>query len=264
MQHALSRKVVRTLLAFPVFFLSPLLCAAALSEEPPAGLRHERLRFHDHDYDVVSVDLKKARLELFWKDKHGCPFNNFEGLRSSLESEGRQLLFATNSGIYARDNTPLGLHVENKHELRRLNTTKSFGRGNFSLKPNGVFYVDDAGAHVLTTEAYQAAAPTPELAVQSGPMLVIKGELHPRFQPDATSRHIRNGVGVRGLHEVVFVISRVPVNFHEFASLFREQLGCPDALYLDGTLSGMYAPFAGRQDSGLHYVGMLAVTAPKE
>jgi uncharacterized protein YigE (DUF2233 family) len=30
------------------------------------------------------------------------------------------------------------------------------------------------------------------------------------------------------------------VNFHDFARLFRDELGTPDALYLDGSVSRLY------------------------
>jgi hypothetical protein len=79
-------------------------------------------------------------------------------------------------------------------------------------------------------------------AMQSGPILVTNGRIHPRFIPGYHSRHIRNGVGVDGDGRVVFAISNQPVNFHDFATLFRDALDCPDALYLDGSISEMYAP----------------------
>ena len=41
-------------------------------------------------------------------------------------------------------------------------------------------------------------------------------------------------------NRVVFAISSEPVNFHEFASLFRDSLGCANALFLDGTISSLY------------------------
>lgn len=37
----------------------------------------------------------------------------------------------------------------------------------------------------------------------------------------------------------MFAIAQEPVNFHEFATHFRDALRCPDALYLDGTISSV-------------------------
>ena len=59
---------------------------------------------------------------------------------------------------------------------------------------------------------------------------------------------IRNGVGVRG-GEALFAISDQPVSFGRFARFFRDGLGCPDALYLDGAVSSLWAPAMGRQDT---------------
>ncbi|HBS32708.1 MAG TPA: hypothetical protein DEA40_13365, partial [Parvularcula sp.] len=83
-------------------------------------------------------------------------------------------------------------------------------------------------------------------ATQSGPMLVIGGAIHPKFLPEGTSRKRRNGVGVRADGTLVFAISDTPVTFHEFASYFRDALNCPDALYLDGAISRIFAPEIGR------------------
>lgn len=74
------------------------------------------------------------------------------------------------------------------------------------------------------------------------------------------SRLLRNGVGVSSVHTVVFVISEVPMNFHEFASLFRDKLGCPNGLYLDGVVSSLYAPSLKRNDFRMVLGPIIAVT----
>ena len=48
-----------------------------------------------------------------------------------------------------------------------------------------------------------------------------------------------------------FAISDVPVTFHDFASLFRDRLDTPDALFLDGQVSRLYAPAISRDEPGL-------------
>ena len=50
----------------------------------------------------------------------------------------------------------------------------------------------------------------------------------------------RSGVCARKPDEAVFAVSTALVNFHEFARLFRDKLGCRNALYLDGTLPQVY------------------------
>ena len=91
-------------------------------------------------------------------------------------------------------------------------------------------------------------------------MLVIDGELHPRFIRDSDSLNIRNGVGVDPSGERVFmVISDQAVNFHHFARFFRDHLGTPNALYFDGRISRLHAPDIGRSDLGFPVGPILGV-----
>jgi len=93
-----------------------------------------------------------------------------------------------------------------------------------------------------------------ELATQSGPMLLTRGSVHPAFRPGSSSRLLRNGVGIVSREVAVFAISDEPVNFHEFALLFRDTLGCRDALYFDGNISSLHSLQLGRSDA-LHPLG---------
>ena len=107
-------------------------------------------------------------------------------------------------------------------------------------------------AGVSVSEAYLEAGIDPDFATQSGPMLVIDGDIHPSINADGTSRKRRNGVGVSEDGETVyFAISDGAVTFHEFASLFRDRLDAPNALFLDGQVSRLYAPMIGRNEPGL-------------
>jgi len=58
------------------------------------------------------------------------------------------------------------------------------------------------------------------------------------------------------------------VSFHAFAALFRDELGCRDALYLDGTLSRFWTPSGGYAGAAAvlvkPYAGMFAVFAAGE
>src|SRR5437764_12417933 len=145
-----------------------------------------------------------------------------------------------NAGMYDTSLKPVGLYVEDGHEVTRLN--RRSGPGNFHMKPNGVFFTAGESAGVLETEAYMRARPPAELATQSGPMLVIDGSIHPKFSPDGTSLKRRNGAGIVDEHTAVFAISDTPVNFHSFARLFRDALHSRNALLFDGTVSSLYSP----------------------
>jgi uncharacterized protein YigE (DUF2233 family) len=218
------------------------------------------LTFRGATYVVLRVDLRAARIRMLWKDSGGVPY-------SSLDQAYRQnedLLALTNAGIYARNHTPEGLHVEGGLTLSPLNPNN--GDGNFYLKPNGVFYVADGSAGIVATEKLDSpGGPTGvREATQSGPLLVIDGEVNQSLNPDTQSLYVRNGVGVSSPGEVYIVISEGGVNLHDFASVFKEQLHCRDALYLDGCVSHIYLPARGvyvpgrRQcDKGL--VGLLGV-----
>jgi uncharacterized protein YigE (DUF2233 family) len=207
------------------------------------GMRDRNVQFEQIDFHVVGIDLRRHPLTLHWRDPgSGHAFASIDALKTWGERRGRHLLFAANAGIYAASGAPLGLYVERGKTLVPLNTAHGNPRsGNFSLLPNGVFAIDAAGhASVRTTAAFDAAGAHPQWATQSGPMLVIDGALNPQFIADSDSVKWRSGVCAPTPDRVVFAISEAPVNFHTFARLFRDKLGCRDALYLDGTISQLY------------------------
>jgi uncharacterized protein YigE (DUF2233 family) len=221
------------------------------------------LYHHDQEFFVRTIDPRTEQIELFWQDPSGQRFGAFRRLRDTLASQGRTLKFAMNAGIFGVDFAPLGLHIENGRILHPLNLGKG-GRGNFYLKPNGVFYIADKKPAVVDARTYPKLKVKPTIATQSGPALVLKGTIHPAFREDSSNRHYRNGVGVTHDGKVVFAISQTLVTFYEFATLFRDVLGCDEALYLDGALSAVYAPDRDQNFLGGDFVGMLAVTAEEK
>src|SRR5581483_11639603 len=201
----------------------------------------ELIRHREQDFFVHIVDPRTEQVELFWQDPSGQRFGSFQRLRDALAIQKRELTFAMNAGIFGVNYAPLGLHIENGRTLHALNLGGG-GRGNFYLKPNGVFYIADRKPAIVDTKTYTTLRVRPTLATQSGPLLVVKGVLHSAFREASVNRHFRNGVGVTRDGNIVFAISQGLVTFYEFATLFRDVLGCDDALYLDGGLSAVYAP----------------------
>jgi prepilin-type processing-associated H-X9-DG protein len=195
---------------------------------------------------VCEFDLAKDHLALFNLDSTGQPLASFTAIDVALAGEGKRLNFAMNAGMFDQNLKPIGYYVENGVQAKKLNRRN--GPGNFHMKPNGVFYMADGKAGVMETEAYSALKVTPEFATQSGPMLVIDGALHPAFSETGTSYKLRNGVGVVDETHVVFAISEGGVNFYEFASLFRDQLKCANALFFDGSVSSLYSAELSRND----------------
>src|SRR6202030_2276554 len=79
--------------------------------------------------------------------------------------------------------------------------------GNFHMRPNGVFYLTGEVAGILETRSFIKQKPQVDFATQSGPMLVIDGEVNARFVRYGGSRKYRVGVGSRDRNSVVFAIS---------------------------------------------------------
>jgi uncharacterized protein YigE (DUF2233 family) len=202
--------------------------------------------FEGSRYTVCSFDLRETEVRMFWRDPDGKPFLSFSKLADELAAEGLTLTFAMNGGMFHEDHSPVGLFIEGGEELKSANTRR--GPGNFHMKPNGVFYIDGKRAGVMETEAFLAKRPRAKYATQSGPMLVINRKIHPRFVGNSDSLKRRNGVGVTDANHVHFVISEGTVNFHSFARFFRDRLGCANALFLDGSISGLYVPELKRDD----------------
>lgn len=215
-------------------------------------------RFQDISATVCRVDLRRHTLRMFHTDEKDRPLKYFSGVNRLLESTHERLVFAMNAGMYHNDFSAVGLLVIDGRQRQPLNLDSA--PGNFFLKPNGVFLVSTAGARVIESSLYPLVQEDVLLATQSGPMLVIDGALHPAIRSDSTSRNIRNGVGVLSPHEVVFVISEEAVTFHEFAVLFRNGLGCKDALFLDATVSSLHSLTLGRNDVRASLGPIIAVT----
>jgi prepilin-type processing-associated H-X9-DG protein len=203
------------------------------------------VHYADSTFVVCTVDLRQYEVRLFWRGPDAEVLGSFDRLKDT--PEGSRLAVAMNAGMYHEDRSPVGLYVENGKELKVANTRN--GPGNFHLKPNGIFYVKGRQAGVLETGIYLKRKIRPDFATQSGPMLVINGQIHPQFSEQSTSRKIRNGVGVKGQGTVVFAISDDPVTFSTFARLFRDELGCANALFLDGSVSSIYVPSLQRMDT---------------
>ncbi len=225
-----------------------LVAAALLTPQAASAVTCRDLSFEGTSYTVCEVAPASEDLRLFLRGDNGEILGQFTDISRTLDS-GQTLAFAMNAGMYHPDRRPVGYYVENGQRETRLLTSAS--SGNFGLLPNGIFCIRDGRADVIETLRFADTAPTCTYATQSGPMLVIDGALHPRFLPDSTSRHTRNGVGTSADGKrALFAISNTPVTFYQFARLFRDRLNTPNALYLDGRISRLHAPQLNRSDSG--------------
>ena len=206
------------------------------------------------------VDLKKQNLKFYWKDDNNQPFKSLQSLKNWLDKNGQKLIFAMNAGMYKTDNSPLGLFIEASKIVTPLNTRS--GKGNFYLKPNGVFYITtDNIANICTTEKFKANSKI-KYATQSGPMLISNGQIHSAFKKGSVNLNIRNGVGVLPDGTVMFAMSKMVISFYDFAVYFKKA-GCKNALYLDGSISRTYLPAQNWVQTGGNFGVIIGETSIK-
>jgi len=186
-----------------------------------------------------TVDIKSQDLQFYWRDDSAKIFKSILNLKTWLDSKHKTLVFAMNGGMFKQDNSPQGLFIQEQATLSPLDT--STGNGNFYIKPNGVFYITTDNQAVICKTTDFSDNGKIKFATQSGPMLVIDGEIRSAFKQGSSNLNIRNGVGILPDNKVVFAMSKEQINFYDFANYFRD-LGCKNALYLDGFVSRTYLP----------------------
>lgn len=240
--------------------LLPLFGILPLQAEEPAV--PEKKIIDGVDYHILKVAPQRVRI--LWKDDAGKALRTFPAAAAYLEKKGAPAQVLMNGGIFEPGGVPSGLMVQDGKQLSPLN--RKDGEGNFYLKPNGVFLLGPAGATVIDADQYPPQGVQVQHAVQSGPLLLANGKIHPKFNPESKWRLTRNGVGVNKQGEVVFAMTdfhskKLPTLF-EFAELFQS-LGCDDALFLDGDISQMRSREELNQRSN-QFGSIIAVVAAME
>lgn len=185
------------------------------------------------------VDLASSDITFYWKNDSGKIIKSLQNLKTFVENKNLELLFAVNGGMYNANNNPQGLFITDFETLNPIDT--SSGSGNFYLKPNGIFYITTDNTPVICKTEDFVNNGHIKYATQSGPMLIIDGQIHPELKEGSTNLHIRNGVGVLPDNRIVFAMSKSKINFYDLAMYFKS-LGCKNALYLDGYVSRTYLP----------------------
>lgn len=226
----------------------------------------QQLRFKGKSYRVYRVNLDSQQIDFEWKNSKGRPLMSLSRLIRMKQAQQEEVVFATNGGIFNPQLQPVGLYIEKGRELRQLNLKK--GRGNFFMKPNGVFYINDRQeAGILNSVAYSKLDTSKNKfsnALQSGPLLLENGKIHPAFNEGSPNEAVRSGVGILDEKHLFFVLSQARVNLFDFTTLFRDKLKCKSALYLDGTISTMFV--SGDQPPADHYSygAMIVETRPMQ
>ena len=221
----------------------------------------QRQKSVDDRFVSYIVDTKRQDIKLYWKNEKQENFKSILNLKNWLDKHHKQLLFAMNAGMYKQDNSPQGLFIENQKSISLLDTTN--GNGNFYLKPNGVFYitVDNLPAICTTTNFIDNGKV--KYATQSGPMLVIDGQIHSAFKKGSTNLNIRNGVGILPDNTIIFAMSKMEINFYDLADYFKK-MGCNNALYLDGLVSRTYLPKENWTQTDGNFGVIIGVTTNKK
>ncbi|PID66723.1 MAG: hypothetical protein CR975_01440 [Gammaproteobacteria bacterium] len=237
---------------------------AAVLTPPPAAAAPVTKSWSVNQHNFRAVAVSPAQISLHWKNRKGQPYHSFGALKSDLQRQGKAVLTLMNAGIYGKNDQPAGLHIEAGQVLHPLNTQR--GKGNFHLRPNGVFFITQKNqARIVSTAAYRQRYANKHrgirLATQSGPMLLINGKINRRFIASAVSPYQRNAVCTSKKNKVWFLItdSYTKTNLYTFAKAAK-RLGCYQALYLDGSISKLYQRGVNSTFHFGHYVGILAVS----
>ncbi len=224
------------------------ICEPIVFEDSP--FTHCTAQPGDH---AIAMDLSS--------DETDEPYRSLGALSRSLGEQEERLVLAMNGGMFDSEGRPIGYYVEDGMRLTVLNENE--GPGNFHLLPNGVFFSETASGPWRVWETGRFAdeiVDRPQFATQSGPMLVINGELHPAIDIDGDSRKIRNAVGVDAAGRAHFVITEAPVSFGKLARLYRDVLKVNNALFLDGSVSQIWDPARDRLDAGASIGPIILVT----
>lgn len=143
--------------------------------------------------DVIKVE-QLADLRLYLNNSGGYAYQSFAAVRGELPACER-MLFCMNAGMFHSNYQPVGLYVAQGKQISPLNTDARFWQ--FSCSPMVYLAWNAEQAWIGKTANYAGQNLQAAYATQSGPMLVINHQINPQFLPDATSKKIRNGVGIR-------------------------------------------------------------------
>lgn len=204
----------------------------------------DNLIFEKNSYTTYTIKLDSSTLKNFKFVKNDFRLNHKDFIEQYLANNDSNF-FAINACINNTKSEPLGLLISNRQELNSINLMD--GSGNFFLKPNGVIIFTEKNVFISESKNFKKDKDIVN-AVQSGPMLVINHTIHPLFNSSSTNKNMRCGVGTfieNNDKWIVFAISNKPVNFFDFATLFKNNFHCNNALCLESSNSVMFTPEIG-------------------
>ncbi len=165
---------------------------------------------------VFRIDLKKIKLDIITAhelDRHQASVDQF--------AHRSQALIAINGGFFDKNYQPLGLRIGNTHQYSPVKDISWWG----------IFYIFNHTPHI-TNFSHYSQHNHPDFAIQSGPRLVIHGQI-PSLKPGHAER---TALGItKNNHLIILVTDHAPMTTYELAKLMQSSpLSCQDALNLDG------------------------------
>lgn len=229
------------------------------TEQPAVASACRSVTFERVPLTHCTADPAEHRITTRLGQTASGPYRSLSAFAETVDK--RSIAFAMNAGMYGDDGSPIGYYVEDGDRLSELN--RADGPGNFHMKPNGVFFGTGGTWRILTADQFfSSVRDRPQFGTQSGPMLVIDGELHPDIQDNGPSRAVRNGVGVSDDGKAHFVISNTTLSFGQLARFYRDELKVKNALFLDGNVSSLWDPASDRLDRGV--IGPIIAVTKRE
>ena len=186
--------------------MKPLLNAVLILFLPFIAVSQEEriFTYNSVDFAVFKLPVSAQNLASLKILSNSAMQETDEFLREHMRN-GNSNFFACNAGTEEVNGEPLGLFTSGGIEAKPINLGD--GNGNFYLKPNGVFYFTDNDAQVINSAQY-VGSPDVKYAIQSGPLLLENGNIHPEFKLNSTNVKLRLGVGISeaaGSKEILFV-----------------------------------------------------------
>lgn len=213
-----------------VIITSPLFAQSWQSVAP--GIDYMDL--NDHALNAWShihafrINPDKNKLELM----NAVELAQTHATAETFARHGRGLI-AINAGFFDTHFKPLGLRVRDKITLNPLKPISWWG----------IFYVKENKPHVTSMTQF---SPTrlPELAIQSGPRLLVHGAI-PRLKVNFAER---TALGITADKQIIILVTENnPLTTTAVAELLRMPLiNCTDALNLDGGGSSQLYAAMGR------------------
>lgn len=123
------------------------LCLLALSLLPCSAGGPEKKIISGVTYHLL--EAAPGSVKILWKNDQGQPLRTFTKAANYLVHQGYSVQTFMNGGIFEPGGIPSGLLVQDGKTLQKVN--RQHGKGNFHLRPNGIFLINSEGTFIIPT-----------------------------------------------------------------------------------------------------------------